>query len=87
MYNIVTVLNWTVTITKQNEKIPSLQGVISKNRPSPIENWDVFNACTQMYKFWEVFIQVYLAQKRARITQTGPRGPKKPKHRHQGLQL
>ena len=68
MYTIVTVLNWAVSITKQKENILSLQGVISKNRPSPIEYWDVSHACTQIYNFWEVFIQVLLAQKKARVT-------------------
>ena len=68
MYTIVTVLNCAVSITKQNENILSLQGVISENRPSPLENWDVSHACTQMYNFWGVFIQVILGQKKARLT-------------------
>ena len=68
MYTIVSVLNGAVSITKQNENILSLQGVISKNRPSPLENWDVSHACTEIYNFWGVFIQIILRQKKARIT-------------------
>ena len=68
MYTIVIALNCAVIITKQNENILSLQGVISKNRPSPLENWDVSHACTQMYNFWGVFIQVILGEKKARLT-------------------
>ena len=69
MYTIVTFLNCAVSITKQNENILSLQGVISKNRPSPLENWDVSHACTQMYNFWGSIYSGYIRSKESTLNE------------------